>query len=107
MNVKTTRLDETSIRVREATREDIPGIVWVSNESIPPGEDIGFGAGSSPFHEASKLASVWEEPNIVRGEEVLVAEMDGRVVGCVTIQNREAALELVNSDVPSNCKAGE
>ena len=95
-----TGFDETKVCVRKATREDIPGIVRVSNASILPGEDVGFGGGSSPFHEAAKLAAIWKEPNIVHGEEVLVAEMDAHVVGCVTIQNREAELELVNIDVP-------
>ncbi len=36
----------------------------------------------------------------MRGEEVLVAEMDARIVGCVTILERGAELELVNIDVP-------
>jgi len=26
------------------------------------------------------LLSAWRDPNVVRGEEVLVAEMDGRIV---------------------------
>lgn len=74
------------IRVREANRDDIPSIVWISNSSILPNEDVGFGGGlGSPFHDQSKLASAWQEPNIVQGEEVLVAEMDRRVVGCATI----------------------
>jgi len=95
------RLDQSSIRVRKATREDIPGIVRVSNTSILPNEDEGFGGGtSSPFHEVSRLEAVWNKPNIVRGEEVLVGEMGGRIVGCVTIQDRGAELELVNIDVP-------
>src|SRR6266704_6663698 len=94
------RLDESKVQVRKAVKADIPGIVWVSEKSILPGEDVGFGGGNSPFHEASKLEAVWEEPNIVRGEEVLVAEMDAHVVGCVTIQDRGAELELVNIDVP-------
>jgi len=97
---KKIRLDESKLQVRKATRNDIPSIVWVSEKSILPGEDLGFGGGNSPFHDASRLASLWEEPNIVRGEEVLVAEMDARIVGCVTIQDREAELELVNIDVP-------
>ncbi len=87
--------------MRTATREDIPGVVWVSNSSTLPNEDIGFGGGSgSPFHEASRLASAWKEPNLVRGEEILVAEANGRVVGCVTIKDRGAELELINIDVP-------
>ena len=31
---------------------------------------------------------------------VLVAEMDGRIVGCVTVEDRGRELELVNIDVP-------
>lgn len=46
----------------------------------------------SPFHDTSTLLSAWRDPNLVQGEEVLVAEMDGRVVGC--------ELELVNIGVP-------
>ncbi len=101
VGIKTIRLDKLHVHVRPATREDIPGIVWVSNSSILPGEDVGFGGGSgSPFHEASRLAPAWKEPNTVQGEEILVAEVNGRVVGCVTIKDRGAELELINIDVP-------
>ena len=93
--------DEREIRVRKATREDIPGIVWVSNTSLLPKEDVGFGGGlGSPFHDATRLASSWKEPNTVQDHEVFVAEMDERVVGCVTLEDRGTALELVNIDVP-------
>jgi len=34
------------------------------------------------------LLSAWRDPNVVRGEEVLVAELDGRIVGCVTVEDR-------------------
>jgi len=54
----------------------------------------------SPFHDASVLAAVWQDPNVVQGEEVLVAEMDGRIVGCATVEERGSELELVNIDVP-------
>lgn len=95
------RSNELKVLVRKASRDDIPGIVRVSSSSILPDEDVGFGGGlGSPFHDQSKLASAWQEPNIVRGEEVLVAEMDRRVVGCATIQDRGSELELVNIDVP-------
>ena len=95
------RPKESKIRVREATRDDIPGIVWVSSSSILPNEDAGFGGGlGSPFHDQSKLASAWKAPNIVQGEEVLVAEMDRHVVGCATIRDRGSELELINIDVP-------
>ena len=53
----------------------------------------------SPFHDASMLAAVWQDPNVVQGEEVLVAEMDGRIVGCATVEDRGRELELVNIDV--------
>jgi hypothetical protein len=73
----------------------------VSNSSILPGEDVGFGGGiDSPFHDASMLAALWRDPNVVQGEEVLVAEMDGRIVGCATVEDRGGELELVNIDVP-------
>src|SRR5690348_1096817 len=89
------------IHVRPATRADVPGIVWVSDSSILPGEDAGFGGGlGSPFHDAPVLAALWRDPNVVEGEEVLVAEMDGRIVGCATVEDRGGELELVNIDVP-------
>lgn len=96
-----TEVGAFAIRVRPATRADAPGIVWVSNSSILPGEDIGFGGGiDSPFHDASVLAELWRDPNVVQGEEVLVAEMDGRIVGCATVEDRGGELELVNINVP-------
>jgi GNAT superfamily N-acetyltransferase len=89
------------VRVRRARREDIPAIVRIANTSILPGEDLGFGGGGlSPFQDAARLAAAWEEPNIVQGSEVLVAELDGRVVGCVTIEDRGLELELIDIDVP-------
>src|SRR5262249_57677878 len=42
----------------------------------------------------------WRDPNLVQGEEVLVAEMDGRIVGCVTVEDAGCELELINIDVP-------
>jgi N-acetylglutamate synthase-like GNAT family acetyltransferase len=54
----------------------------------------------SPFHDALMLAAVWQAPNVVLGEEVLVAEMNGRIVGWVTVEDRGSELELVNINVP-------
>jgi len=73
----------------------------VSNSSILPGEDAGFGGSmDSPFRDTSTLLPAWRDPNLVQGEEVLVAEMDGRIVGCVTVEDKGPELELVNIDVP-------
>src|SRR5262245_15510618 len=89
------------VHVRPATRADAPGIVSVSTSSLLPGEDAGFGGRvDSPFHDTSALLSAWRDPNLVQGEEVLVAEMGGRIVGCVTVEDTGGELELVNIDVP-------
>ncbi|HEY2080728.1 MAG TPA: GNAT family N-acetyltransferase [Streptosporangiaceae bacterium] len=96
-----TELGAPRVHVRAATRADAAEIVRVSNSSILPGEDLGFGGGmDSPFHDASMLAAVWRDPNVVQGEEVLVAEMDGRIVGCATVEDRGSELEIVNINVP-------
>ncbi len=96
-----TQVGALAVRVRPATRADAPAIARVSNSSIVPGEDLGFGGGlDSPFHDASRLAAAWRDPNVVQGEEVLVAELDGLVVGCATVEDRGGELELVNVDVP-------
>jgi N-acetylglutamate synthase-like GNAT family acetyltransferase len=99
--IQLTEVGLSDLHVRPAARADAPGIVWVSSSSILPGEDVGFGGGlDSPFHDASILAAVWRDPNVVQGEEVLVAEAGGRIVGCVTVEDKGSELELVNIDVP-------
>jgi predicted N-acetyltransferase YhbS len=99
---RTISLDVSRIRIRPAIRADIPAIVGIARSSIRPGEDEGFGVpGSiSLFADVNRLSAAWQEPNVVRGEEVLVADADGRVVGCVTIEDRDRDLELVDIDVP-------
>jgi hypothetical protein len=87
-------MDASSAHVRPATRADVPGIVSVSNSSTLPGEDFGFGGGmGSPFHDVSTLVAVWQDPNLVQGEGVWVAEMGKRIVGCVTVEDRGCELE--------------
>jgi GNAT superfamily N-acetyltransferase len=90
------------IRIRAAKREDIAAIVLVSNSSLNEGEDAGFGTPSpeQAFADPDRLSAAWQEPNLVHGEEVLVAEIDGRMVGVVTVEDRGEALELINIDVP-------
>src|SRR5436309_5721235 len=92
----------SGIRLRPASREDIPVIVAVSNSSIDEEADIGFGTPRSElvFSDVERLSAAWQDPNLVREEAVWMAELDGRVVGCVTVEDRWEALELVNIDVP-------
>src|SRR2546428_1190609 len=92
----------SGVRLRPASRVDIPAIVMISNSSIDEAEDIGFGTPRSElvFGDENRLSAVWESPNFVREEEVWLAELDGRIVGCVTVEDRGKTLELVNIDVP-------
>ena len=92
----------SGICLRPASREDIPVIVAVSNSSIDEEADIGFGTPRSElvFSDVERLSAAWQDPNLVREEAVWMAELDGRVVGCVTVEDRGEALELVNIDVP-------
>src|SRR5213593_420005 len=92
----------SGIRLRPASRADIPAIVAISNSSIDEEEDIGFGTPRSElvFSDVERLSAAWQDPNLVREEAVWTAELDGRVVGCVTVEDRGDALELVNIDVP-------
>ncbi len=92
----------SGIHLRPARREDISAIVTISNSSVSEEEDVGFGTprSESVFSDARRLSAAWQDPNLVRGEEVWVAEIGGRLVGCVTTENRGEALELINIDVP-------
>src|SRR5947199_6917754 len=92
----------SGVRLRPATRQDVPAIVMISNSSVDEAEDVGFGTPRSElvFSDEDRLSAAWEDPNFVREEEVWVAEFDDRVVGCVTVQDRGEALELMNNDVP-------
>lgn len=89
--------------VRPATGRDIPALVRAATTSIREEEDIGFGTPRSEqlFTDARRLSAAWQEPNIVHGEEVLVADLGGHVVGYVTIEDRGEDLELINIDVAS------
>ncbi len=91
----------SSIQIRAANRRDIPAIVEIANSSVDEDEEVGFGTvrSESLFTDVSRLSAAWREPNHVRAEEVLVAELQGRVVGCVTVEDRGEVLELINIDV--------
>lgn len=89
------------LRVRPAKRADIPDVVRVSRGSVSVEEMARFGTpvSESVVGDAERLISAWVEPNSVGSEEILVAEMDGLVVGCVKIEEREDCIELVDIDV--------
>lgn len=91
----------STISVRAATRNDIPGIVQVTMTSVTDEELEGFGGPceESPFRDAEGLLAVWADPNLVGSEELHVAEADSQVVGLVTLERRGPELELVDIDV--------
>lgn len=93
--------DHSGIRIRPASREDIPALVRVARSAVSDEEEVGFGTPRSEqtFADIGRLSAAWQDPNRVRGEEVLVAELEGQVVGCVTLEDRGEALELINIDV--------
>ncbi len=90
-----------TIQIRPATRRDIAAIVAAHNTSVPEDETSGFGTPRSAqtFADSARLRAAWRAPNRVGGEEVLVAELDGVVVGYCAIEDRGRFLELVNVDV--------
>ncbi|HYM40870.1 MAG TPA: GNAT family N-acetyltransferase [Thermoplasmata archaeon] len=90
-----------AVRVRLAGRGDVSEIVRVHNASIDASEDLGFGTPreAHTFANVGRLSAAWRAPNVVQKEQVFAAELDGRVVGYVTVEDREEDLELVNVDV--------
>jgi len=94
------------LSIRSAKRDDIPGIVECANSSSSEEEEAGFGMpfAQRTFNDVGRLSAAWRDPNAVDsdlagGEEVIVAEEDGRIVGYVTVEERGEDLELVNIDV--------
>ena len=90
------------LQFRPASREDIPAIALCANSSTAEQEEVGFGTPWSQrtFNDSARLSAAWHEPNRVGTEEIFVAELEGRVVGYVTVQDRSKELELNNIDVP-------
>jgi ribosomal protein S18 acetylase RimI-like enzyme len=91
----------SSIHIRAARREDIPALVRCATTSTKPGETAGFGGPpeTRTFGDPERLATAWKEPNHVGRDEVLVAVVEGQVVGYVTVEERDETLELDNIDV--------
>ena len=98
-------MTDVPLSIRSAKRDDIPGIVECANSSSSEEEEAGFGTPFSErtFNDVGRLSALWQDPNVVgsdvAGEEVIVAELDGRIVGYVTMEDRGEELELVNIDV--------
>ena len=80
------------LSIRSAKRDDIPAIVECANFSTSEEEEAVFGMPFSQraFNDVGRLSTVWRDPNVVGsdapGEEVIVAETDGRVVGYMTVE---------------------
>jgi ribosomal protein S18 acetylase RimI-like enzyme len=91
----------TDLRIRPAGREDIPAIVMCATTSASEVEYAGFGRPWSErtFTDARRISAAWQEQRRAVGEEVYVAEVQGRVVGYVRMRDRGRELELVNIDV--------
>lgn len=62
-------------------------------------EGFGGPSAANPFADVDRLRAAWKAPNRVRSEEVIVAEVGGKVVAYVTVEDRGEALEIVNIDV--------
>lgn len=94
-------MPEPTLTLRVARRGDIPWIVATADSSVDDADLLGFSSPreTNPFVDVAKLSAAWKEPNRVGTEEVLVAELDGRVVAYTTIEDRGDVLELVNIDV--------
>lgn len=92
---------EPGLVLRAATRLDIPGIIAAHNTSASPEEEVGFGTpfAERTFADADRLRRAWQDPNRVGQEWVFVAELEGRVVGFVTLEERGPCLELVDLSV--------
>ena len=90
-----------TVVIRAATRDDVPDIIDVCTSSIGEGEAAGFGGPSagSPFGSVVNLLQAWREPNLVGERRVFVAEVEGRLVGCVSIEEKADEIELVDIDV--------
>ena len=94
------------VRIRPAKREDVRAIVRVCTTSVSDAKVVGFGAPSCEtlFGDVERLSDAWREPNRVGSKEVFVADVDGQVVGCVTVEDMDEELELSDIDVSPDCQ---
>jgi GNAT superfamily N-acetyltransferase len=95
------RIVAFEILVRPARREEVQEIVSLSRTSVTDDEVAGFGTPykSSVQEETEEMLSTWTGPNRADSLELFVAEVEGRLVGCVRIEDRGEELELVDIDV--------
>jgi hypothetical protein len=97
------------IQIRQASREDIPALVMRATTSASEKEEVGFGEAWSErtFTNPGGLSAAWREPNRVGTQAIFVAEVEGRVVGYVTVEDGTEALECGETLYGGSCKAGE
>jgi ribosomal protein S18 acetylase RimI-like enzyme len=98
--------DFAPLRIRSAERADIPALVRCATTSVNESEEIGFGRPRSErtFTDRARLSAAWREPNQARDEEIFVGESEGVVVGYVTVEDRDEALELNTISVAGDCQ---
>ncbi len=86
------------IRIRPATRADIPAIVRAHVTSVDEADLAGFATPreTQAFADAARLSAAWTDPDRVGTEEVLVAELGGRVVAYAIVEDRGRETEIDN-----------
>jgi len=84
------------IRIREATREDIPSIVEVRRASTTDEETIGFSAPEwRTFLDVEKLRDEWTTGNRLKEDyEVIVSERGGQIVGYLVFKREHEHLYI-------------
>jgi len=86
--------------IRQATRRDIPSIVWCNLTAKTDEEVKGYGLPSSQrtFADQERLISAWGNDSEVKDELVYVYEENEEVVAYVLIGVQQDAIELDNID---------
>lgn len=90
------------VRIRPATRRDIPDLVRSAVGSVALGDGLGPGgdAADSTFAGTRRLETAWTDPNRFGGKEVFVAERDEGVVGYVSFETKGSGIDLTGLGVP-------
>jgi len=91
----------SGVVIRKATVEDIPCIVEASLSSATKEETRGFAAEEwVTYSSPEELRKVWDEGDRLKdGSEVVVAEMDGKVVGFIVFKKERDYFYIDNIDI--------